>query len=241
MAGAPRLRKKVLTEDEINRLLALLNERTDIGARDRAILWLFLDTGIRVSELASLSLTRVNLDDADDDPWVQVIGKDRKERRIGLCPGARTALNHYVQFFRPAWVPYPPDRRRDLVTRGIAIVDEPLFLTVEVRGLDRPGGHQLLPNAVQLIITRLGKRAGLRGLSCHTFRRTSATHNLELGASPLDIMWDLGHSSLADQNRMRRHRQFSYMGRLARMGQPTPARRFWGRPTEPPPPQCRRA
>jgi site-specific recombinase XerD len=68
LAGAPRLRKKVLSEDEINRLFTLLNERTDIGSRDRAILWLFLDTGIRLSELSTLTLSSVNLTDQDDGP-----------------------------------------------------------------------------------------------------------------------------------------------------------------------------
>ncbi len=76
LAGAPKLRKKVLSEDEINHLFSLLNDKTDIGARDKAILWLFLDTGIRLSELATLSLDRVNLTYQDDGPWVQVIGKD---------------------------------------------------------------------------------------------------------------------------------------------------------------------
>jgi len=54
LAGAPKLRKKVLSEDEINRLFSLLNDRTDIGARDKAILCIFLDTGIRLSELVTL-------------------------------------------------------------------------------------------------------------------------------------------------------------------------------------------
>ena len=222
-AGAPKLRKKVLSEDEINRVLTRLNEQTDIGARDKAILWVFLDTGIRLSELATLDLDHVNLTDKQDGPWIQVIGKDRKERRTGLSPGARAALQHYVGLFRPEWVPFQAARVRALEARGIRIVREPLFLTVQVHGLDHPGGYQLLANAVQLIIGRLGKRAGVKGMSPHAFRRTFATQNLELGASPLDVMWDLGHSSLtmtnyyaslADQNRMRQHRQFSYMERF---------------------------
>lgn len=225
LAGAPKLRKKVLSEDEINRIFSLLNDKTDTGARDKALLWLFLDTGIRLSELASLSLANVNLTDRDDGPWIQVIGKDRKERRIGLSAGARDAVLHYVKFFRPEWIPYPPQRTLDLEARGIKLVKKPLFLTVEVRGTDRACGQQLLPNAIQLIVARIEEKAGISGLSCHTFRRTFATQNLELGASPLDIMWDLGHSSLtmtnyyaslADQNRMRRHRQFSYMERMGR-------------------------
>jgi site-specific recombinase XerD len=141
LASAPKLRKKVLSEHEINRLFALLNDQTDTGARDRAILWLFLDTGIRLSELASLSLDRINLSDQHDGPWIQVLGKDRTERRIGLCPGARQAVQHYVTFFRPQWLPYGPSRIRDLEARGIQIVTDPLFLTVTVGGLDRPAGR----------------------------------------------------------------------------------------------------
>ncbi len=225
LAGAPKLRKKVLSEDEINRLFALLNDRTDIGARDRAILWLFLDTGIRLSELATLSLASANLTDRDDGPWIQVIGKDRKDRRIGLSPGAREAVQHYVKYFRPDWLRYPPKRALELEAKGIKLVDKPLFLTVEVHGIDRPCGQQLLPSAIQLIVARLGQKAGIRGVSPHAFRRTFATQNLELGASPLDVMHELGHSSLtmtnyyaslADQSRMRRHRQFSYMERVTR-------------------------
>ncbi len=249
LAGAPKLRKKVLSEDEINRLFSMFNDKTDIGARDKAILWLFLDTGIRLSELATLTLDSINLTDENDGPWVQVIGKDRKERRIGLSAGACNAVRHYVEFFRPECLRYAPKRSRELEARGIKLVETPLFLTVEVRGIDRSCGQQLLPNAIQLIIVRLGQRAGIRGLSCHTFRRTFATQNLELGASPLDIMWDLGHSSLtmtnyyaslADQNRMRRHRQFSYMERMARNIAPDPSRRTKGQQDAEPPESSRR-
>jgi len=214
----------VLSEDEVNRLFAKVNAETDTGVRDRAILWVFLDTGIRLSELSTLSLQTANLTDQNDGPYVQVIGKDRKERRIGLSAGARAAVVHYVEFFRPAWVPFSPERRRQLEAGGVRVVDEPLFLTLAVRGIRTSCGQQVQPNAIQLIVARLAKRSGVKGLSAHTFRRTFATQNLELGASPLDVMWDLGHSSLtmtnyyaslADQNRMKRHRQYSYMEQFA--------------------------
>jgi site-specific recombinase XerD len=61
----PRIRRKViqaLTPDEVQKLVTALPSKTTLGCRNRAILMMFLDTGMRVSELANLSLDNLQTD-----------------------------------------------------------------------------------------------------------------------------------------------------------------------------------
>jgi site-specific recombinase XerD len=221
-AKLAKIQKKVLKPWEIEALIDGVNGQTAIGARDKAILYTFFDTGIRVSELSSLSMAKINLSDEDGGPWIRVLGKDAEERRIGLGEGASEAIHHYIEGFRPDWVPFPPERAEKLKNDGIRLAKNPVLLTVRGRGWGRgqAGGQQLTPNAISLIIYRLSRKLGIEEVSCHTARRTFATRSIESGVNLYDVMDDLGHSSidqtlyyasLAEVDRVRRHQENSYM------------------------------
>lgn len=85
---------EVLSEKEVEELLNACDTRSNIGARDRAILELLYGSGLRVSEVCSL-----NLHDVDEEK-VRVMGKGSKERIVPVGEMALHALDHYLNNFR---------------------------------------------------------------------------------------------------------------------------------------------
>ncbi len=80
----------VLTSEEVERLLAVPDTDTFVGARDRAIFEMLYGSGLRVSEVCTLGVHDV------DDTFVRVMGKGRKERIVPVGREAIAALDHYL-------------------------------------------------------------------------------------------------------------------------------------------------
>ena len=94
---APKKILKTLSEEEIRKLFASLDHNALGGCRDAAMLLLFLDTGLRSSEL--LHLTEQDLHFADQ--WLKVMGKGQKERIVPFGSQASKLLQRYFFYFRP--------------------------------------------------------------------------------------------------------------------------------------------
>jgi integrase/recombinase XerD len=84
----------VLTTEEVERLLQQPDPAHETGARDRAILELMYASGLRVSELCTLSIYSV------DDTFIRVVGKGSKERLVPVGRKAIAALDYYLTHFR---------------------------------------------------------------------------------------------------------------------------------------------
>jgi len=93
---APTRVTNILTPAEINSILKSIDCRTAAGARNYAMLVLFLDTGLRCGELRSLLLTNVNLEGG----YLKVLGKGGKERILPFGTAAQKALLRYLLHFR---------------------------------------------------------------------------------------------------------------------------------------------
>jgi len=139
--------------------------------RDRALIAILLDTGIRVSELCNLTLADVHF--ARDDSYLTVFGKGRKERQVGLGNQARMALHTYVHRYREAH----------------SEVGE-VFVSRD--------GIQLTPHGIDQLIKRLADWAGISGVRCsaHTFRHTFAVNYLAAGGDVYKLSRLLGHESV---------------------------------------------
>ncbi|MCC5832815.1 MAG: tyrosine recombinase XerD [Chlamydiales bacterium] len=85
---------EVMTQDEVNRLLEAPDSKTPAGARDRAILEVLYGSGLRVSEVCSLSLYSI------DERSVRVTGKGGKERVVPIGCAALQAVDYYLTRFR---------------------------------------------------------------------------------------------------------------------------------------------
>jgi site-specific recombinase XerD len=147
------------------------------GARNRAILWVFYDTGIRISELCGL-----RLGDFDRKRgMLTVTGKGSKERRVALGQNCLRNLLYYLDRHRPD--------EEELAEWGSSGEDH-LFLS-ETR-------TPLTKNGVTLLFARLRKRAGITGkrISAHIFRHSFAIRYLVLGNDPFSLQELLGHEDM---------------------------------------------
>ncbi len=172
---APRLGRPLpvsLTEREVESLLDAPDEHTVLGHRDRCMLETLYATGLRVSELVSLSMDRVNLRQG----VVRVVGKGSKERLVPLGEEATSWLETYIAGAR---LELMKSRRSDA-----------LFVTSRASPMTR--------QAFWYLIKRYAKKAGVSvRLSPHTLRHAFATHLLNNGADLRVVQMLLGHSDIS--------------------------------------------
>jgi integrase/recombinase XerD len=163
---------EVLSEADMERLLAVEFDDTPRGLRDRAILEIFYAGGLRLAELAGLREEML----IRDERFLRVIGKGNKERIVPLGRKALEALD--------AWL----DRGR------------PSFVTARSGGEIFLGqnGTRLTTARVQQIVKEIARRAGIeKNVYPHLLRHSFATHLLSHGADLRVIQELLGHASLA--------------------------------------------
>lgn len=161
---------EVLTVEEIDLLFSNINDNTALGSRNAAILALFLDAGLRLSELVNLKETDTHL----DHRHVKVLGKGAKERIVSIGASCQKALLHYYHHFRPE--PAHP---------GV----DTFFLTLD--------GYPMSVEAVTSMLDRLAQKTGIKRLHAHLLRHTYATRFLLNGGDIFLLKQNLGHSTLA--------------------------------------------
>ena len=159
-----------LTLEQSFDLLGSLDPESKSYARDFCILTLFLNCGMRLSELVGLNLSSIR------DNTLTVLGKGNKERMLYLNDACLDAISAYL-----------PERAKTKV-----IVDkEALFLS--------RSGKRLGQRSVQNIVSAALERAGLggMGLSTHKLRHTAATMMYQYGETDLRVLQEiLGHANL---------------------------------------------
>ena len=158
----------VLTDDEISQLLGTLDASTDVGTRERAIICLMLESGLRLAEVAGLSVDDLHL----KDMYVRVRGKGGKENYVPLGPTTHKALTRYTTAFR---VPASANVKA-------------LFLNVY--------GEPLKYESIKTIFDRLAVKSGITRLHPHLLRHTAATKMLANGADLHSVQRLLRHSDI---------------------------------------------
>jgi site-specific recombinase XerD len=168
--AVPEVPVPVLTDDELRRLLKTCEGKTFADRRDTAIMRLFLDSGMRRSELAYLTV-----DDLDLDEQIAVVmGKGRRPRACPFGVKTATALDRYL-------------RAR---ARHPRAAEPALWLGDLNKG-------PLTHDGVEQMIRRRAKQAGLEGVHAHMFRHTAAHTWLAQGGQEQDLMRLLGWRSRA--------------------------------------------
>jgi len=161
---------KFLTVAEAEALLQAPDEKKPRGVRDRAMLEVLYGSGLRVSELASLRLAEINLEDG----FLVCRGKGGKERIVPLGRSSCRAVRRYLDEVRPL---VDKDGR------------EELFLSRRGRPFTRQGVWKLL--------RQHAAKAGVAAkISPHVLRHSFATHLLERGADLRSVQLMLGHSQI---------------------------------------------
>jgi site-specific recombinase XerD len=165
------------SEEQVQRLIDGARQSRN-PERDVAILFVLVDSGIRVGELCGLCV-----EDAERGTGeLRVVGKGNKERTALLATRARRVLSRYVEFERAG-----------------AGSGEPLFVGV---GGKTPGGP-LTPRGVRQILAAAGRAAGIEGVRCspHTLRHTFAVNYLRGGGNVFELQQLMGHSDLETLSR----------------------------------------
>jgi integrase/recombinase XerD len=171
----PKLRRKMpgtLNAAEIDALLAAPTGGDPHALRDRAILELFYSSGLRVSELAGLTIQQVDLESG----FLRVFGKGSKERVVPVGGKAGEALTAYLTAARPHFVKSKTGSQLFLSERGTAISRQMLWVLVK----------------------KYAKSAGItKTVKPHLLRHSFATHLLGGGADLRAIQEMLGHANIA--------------------------------------------
>lgn len=162
----------VLSVEDIDAMIAALPADKDETPRNHAIIETLYGSGLRVSELVALRLSRISLDEG----YIIVEGKGGKQRLVPLSPVAIDLIRDYL-----------PLRERGVIKPGN---EDILFLNRR--------GAPLTRVMVFYIIRDLAVAAGInKKVSPHTLRHSFATHLLEGGANLRSIQEMLGHESIA--------------------------------------------
>ena len=174
---APRAWKalpRILSPEDVDRLLAAPDVSTPRGLRDRALIELLYATGLRVSELLALRPQDVHLEAG----YLTTMGKGRKERLVPIGDEAVAWVTRYLREARPPLLGRRTSPRLFANARGGGV------------GLTRMGFWKIL--------SAYGRQAGLTsGLSPHVLRHSFATHLLDRGADLRAIQMMLGHADLS--------------------------------------------
>jgi Site-specific recombinase XerD len=182
----PRMEKKFIptyTEEDVKKLLDACEEseynepdiRKALTARNRAIVTLLIDCGIRLNELVGL-----RLGDIDRNSHVLLVHrKGNKWQQVPVSRDGFKPLHHYLSHHRSVLAGTNRSRK-----------DDKVFLA--------DNGDPLTMWGVAALFKRLKKRTGIDGkkVSAHQCRRYMATTQLANGRSPLDVRRQLGHTTL---------------------------------------------
>ncbi|MCD7971151.1 MAG: site-specific tyrosine recombinase XerD [Candidatus Azobacteroides sp.] len=171
---APKIGLKlpdVLTLEEIDSILASIDQSLPEGQRNHAMLEVLYSCGLRVSELITLKISDIYFDEG----FIRVEGKGSKQRLVPISNLALKEIRKYL-----------PIRNEIKIQRGY---EDILFQTKRGRGLSRITVFHIIKVQAEI--------AGIKKIiSPHTFRHSFATHLLERGANLRAIQQMLGHEKI---------------------------------------------
>ena len=167
----PQNLPKLITEAQIDALLAAPDITTAHGLRDKALLELIYASGLRVTEAVKLKIGEINLERG----LINTIGKGNKQRIVPLGQEAAHWIAHYLAHARPQ------------LAKG-RIIDE-LFISQKRTGISR--------QLAWMIVKQYAEAAGIAGLSPHGLRHAFATHLVNHGADLRVVQLLLGHADIS--------------------------------------------
>lgn len=186
---------EVLSLDEINTMISMIDLSKTMGHRDKAMLETLFSSGLRVSELIGLNISEIYF----KDEFIKVRGKGNKERLVPIGEAALKAIDIYLNQTR---VHLKMQKK----------FSDTLFLNHLGTGISRV--------SVFKIIKSLAQAAGIRkNISPHTFRHSFATCLVEGGADLRAVQQMLGHESITTTE-IYTHLDRSYLKETIRLYHP---------------------
>ena len=164
---------KILSEEDVEKLINAHNTKEPLGLRDRAMLELLYACGLRISELINLDVLNLNIRQG----VVKVLGKGSKERLVPMGEPALDWISDYLTYGREQLL---TDTKKSSI----------LFLSNRGTGMTR----QTFWYRIKLYANKAGVD---QSLSPHTLRHAFATHLINHGADLRTVQLLLGHTSLS--------------------------------------------
>ncbi|MFD1031855.1 tyrosine-type recombinase/integrase [Metaplanococcus flavidus] len=157
-----------LTEEQVEKLLFYIEDRTNVSVRNQLIVYLLLYTGVRVSELVSIQLTDIDF----LENHLKIIGKGGKRREIGLRQDVLRLIRAYIQEERSA-----------------SVFHQSGYLLISQRA------EKMHRDAVRDWLVNLSKGMGFK-MHPHLFRHTFCTRLLKKGVDLTTVSKLAGHSNV---------------------------------------------
>lgn len=168
---------EILSKEELDRLISSTDGKLLVDLRDKAIIETLFSTGLRVSELAKLTIEKINLKTGE----FNIKGKGGKTRLVFLSLKARQAIKEYLKIRRK--------KRKDNCPA--------LFIRLDRRSKSKNNNLNLSVRSIQRIIEKRAKQAGIvKKVTPHSLRHSFATDLLINGADIRSVQAMLGHSSI---------------------------------------------
>ena len=162
----PKLRPQPFSQQDLDNILLLCEGHTFTQVRNKAMVLTFLDTGLRLAEMASIKMKDLNVETG----LIKIMGKGAKERTVRIGLTTRKTLLRYLRFRDDRYAElWQTEERRPLTRNGMQIAIVRLCKRAEVKD------------------ARCGP---------HTFRHTFATMALRNNAGEFNVQTLLGHSTL---------------------------------------------
>lgn len=165
---APKKVIEILSEDEIKTLYKSINDKTEFGLRNKTMISLMLDSGLRRDEVLLLGIYNVHF----TQNVIKISGKGEKERIVPMGLYTKKLLFKYLNGYRPM-PDYPTNN---------------VFLSKDKTPVSR--------DSVKMLFARLKKKTGIQRLKPHLLRHTFATRYLMNGGDLFSLQMILGHSTL---------------------------------------------
>ncbi len=162
----------VLSIQDIEKIINSIDLSKEEGQRNRAILETLYGCGVRVSELISMQISNLHMDEG----FVLIKGKGKKERLVPFSGEAKKHVSLYLEHYRNRLKILPE-------------YEDILFLNRR--------GKPLTRNMIFIIVKKLTELSGIdKNVSPHTFRHSFATHMIKNGADLRAVQEMLGHESI---------------------------------------------
>ena len=172
----PKSRKKlpqIISESKMEKFFFALPDKSIYDIRDKCIFETMYSCGLRVSELVSLEINKINL----NDEYIRVIGKGSKERLIPVSNSLTSVLENYMQNSRPLLI----NKKKNV---------QYLFLNRFGNKISRQSVWSIFKKKLKFITNK-------SEYSPHSFRHAFATHMLNNGADIRVIQLLLGHVDIS--------------------------------------------
>lgn len=165
---APKKTIEILSNEEIQKLYNAINDNTEFGLRNKCIISLMLDSGLRRNEVINLNYDNIHF----TQNIIKVSGKGEKERIVPLGLYTKKLLFKYINGYR-SMPEYPTNK---------------LFIS--------QNKTPITSDVVKMLFYRLKKKTGIKRLTPHLLRHTFATRYLMNGGDTFSLQMILGHTSL---------------------------------------------